>query len=509
MSIYVNHKDVDLKNGEGYFELKLDFIPSEVLIGFDKFKFSYDDKDHHVKEFGMSINSNFDGKSLKCTVKGILNDGSGHKLKTGNVRISIAAYANESTQDMIEVSALQGFNLKFNKDDHHVGRYAVNKIGSFMEDGSGNQAICSCNMSKLTKIPRTVVAEMNSANVHFINCFGMGMYKGDHHVAHIGIEVSGNADKIAYDLSDKSGNHAECGFCEFDVPDNVKDNFLDKMLALNTKGSQRLIAGDANILNIAVSHIQGVVKYDNYYIMSHDNSGNSKGIFIVSDGKNYKKFDSYDSGYNHPDGMQRYENYMFVGVENSSHNKSYIRLYDLSDLSLSNLPRICENFAIERSSTGTCALGVCRLKNQYIIAAYAPHGETATIDFYTASADVELPKTKFTQLCAVKTNHSSYQNIALYGEQSGKMYLVGFRSCGTTSEIDYIDLFEAKIKDNNIKLEEVYTRHVYTVHGSMIGVAGVHFRWGAGLDIDRNGNIVVLATQRNFLDKKTMINEFH
>lgn len=510
MSIYVGHKDVNLQGKEDVFELKFGFVPSEVLIGFDKFKFSYGDKtDHHVKELGLSIASNLDGELLKCTVKGVLSDGSKHKMETGNVRVSIVAYADESTEDAVPVSALQSFNLKFSGDDHHIGRYAVSKNGSFMEDGSGHQADCSYSMSSVTLIPHAAIEKMKSENVHFISRFGMGMYNGDHHISHTGIEINRNGDKITYDMSDKQGNHAECNFCKFDVADNGEDTFFDKILKLDIKGKEKTIAGNADVPNIVESHIQGVVKYENYYIMSHNNKGYSKGVFVVSDGdKKYEQFDSYDEHYNHPGGMQRYESYMLVGVEDSSHKKSYIRLYNLSCMSLDKLPRMEESFAIERSSTGTCALGICKLKDQYIIAAYAPHGNTASIDFYTASADKELPQATFTQLCSIKTEHASYQNIALYAEQDGTIYLVGFRSDGGTSEIDYIDLFEAEMKSNAVELQAIYTRHLYTEQGSTLGTDGVHFRWGAGLEMDGNGNIMLLATQRNFVGRKTAINEF-
>lgn len=507
MSIYVGHKDVSLQGKEDVFELKFGFVPSEVLIGFDKFKFSYGDKtDHHVKELGLSIASKLEDKLLKCTVKGVLSDGSKHKMETGNVRVSIIAYADESTEDAVPVSALQSFNLKFSGDDHHIGRYAVSKNGSFMEDGSGHQADCSYSMSPVTLIPHAAIEKMKSENVHFISRFGMGMYKGDHHVSHTGIEIAGNEDKITYDLSDKQGNHAECNFCEFDVADNGEDTFFDKILKLNVKGKKITIAGNANVPNIAASHIQGVVKYENYYIMSHNNKGYSKGVFVVSDGDKYKQFDSYDEHYNHPGGMQRYESYMLMGVENSAHDSSYIRLYNLSGMSLDKLPRMEESFAIERSSMGTCALGICKLQDQYIIAAYAPHDGTASIDFYTASAEVELPQAAFTQLCSIETEYVSYQNIALYAEQDGTMYLVGFRSDDDT--IDYIDLFEVEMKSSTIELRAIYTRHLYTEQGSIIGIAGVHFRWGAALEMDGNGNIMLLATQRNFVGRETAINEF-
>lgn len=514
MSIYIQHSEVQLQNQtEGIIEFKIGFVPYKVLVGFDKFDFSYNNKndknedtnktDHHVRELGLNIDPVLNGESLKCTVKGVFNDNSGNKMKTGSVRVSVVAYdAGESLSDAMPVSALQGFNFKYDKKDHHVGRYAICKNEGFMEDNSENQAVLNtCKRSPVTMVPRAAYDAMRLEGIHFINSFGMGMKNGDHHVSHTGIEIC--KDGVKYDLWDKEKNHAEFNFCEFDVPEGGE--FPDKIIKLGIKGNEISVAG--GMVNADIDcHIQGIVKYNNLYVMSH-NKSDSKGFFLVSGKDKYLKFNSYDMGYSHPGGMQRYENYMLVGAENSSHKESIIRLYDLSGMSLDKKPQICEDFKIERK-TGTCSVGICRLNNTYVIAAYAPHGNYATVDFYTAPADEKLSKTEFGKISATANieNDSDYQNIALYADQNGTMYFVGFRS--HSNHIDYIDLYKVEIQDKTAIFQTVFIRHVCTSHHNPVREFGVHFRYGAALETDSNGNIMVLATQRNFEIGKVLLNEF-
>lgn len=514
MSIYIQHSEVQLQNqAEGIIEFKIGFVPYKVLVGFDKFDFSYNNKndknedtnktDHHVRELGLNIDPVLNGESLKCTVKGVFNDNSGNKMKTGSVRVSVVAYdAGESLSDAMPVSALQGFNFKYDKKDHHVGRYAICKNEGFMEDNSENQAVLNtCKRSPVTMVPRAVYDAMRSEDIHFINSFGMGMKNGDHHVSHTGIEIC--KDGVRYDLWDKEKNHAEFNFCEFDVSEGGE--FPDEIIKLSIKGNEISVAG--GMVNADIDcHIQGIVKYNNLYVMSH-NKSDSKGFFLVSGKDKYLKFNSYDMGYSHPGGMQRYENYMLVGAENSSHKESIIRLYDLSGMSLDKKPQICEDFKIERE-TGTCSVGICRLNNTYVIAAYAPHGNYATVDFYTAPADEKLCKTEFGKISATANieNDSDYQNIALYADQNGTMYFVGFRS--HSNHIDYIDLYKVEIQDKTAIFQTVFIRHVCTSHHNPVREFGVHFRYGAALETDSNGNIMVLATQRNFEIGKVLLNEF-
>jgi hypothetical protein len=52
------------------------------------------------------------------------------------------------------------------------------------------------------------------------------------------------------------------------------------------------------------------------------------------------------------------------------------------------------------------------------------------------------------------------------------------------------------------------SRHFYTKYGGVVGLAGVHFRWGSGLQILSDSSLNFFATQRNFVGGRFYTNTF-
>jgi len=59
-------------------------------------------------------------------------------------------------------------------------------------------------------------------------------------------------------------------------------------------------------------------------------------------------------------------------------------------------------------------------------------------------------------------------------------------------------LIKLTISNNTINHENLKSKHLVS-KGGVSGVAGTHFRWGAGIRVTPDGKIVLLATSRNII----------
>jgi len=86
--------------------------------------------------------------------------------------------------------------------------------------------------------------------------------------------------------------------------------------------------------------------------------------------------------------------------------------------------------------------------------------------------------------------------------------MVGFRTHdpGIGNE-DYVDLYQIDVQ-KRIVSQVIARRHMYSKHGGIIGIDGVHFRWGAGLQIVSDTSLNFFATQRNFVGNNFYTNTF-
>lgn len=531
MNSSIQKYEVSLKKNTNTVEWVPTFkIPdgNHFLVGFDKFSLSYKSgQDHHVRKMELRIEAKLDTSNNKITVSysGNLYDDSKNNLDNGKLRFYIVAFDGYGAEEACgKITALKNFSLEFDKD-HHVAGYGVSRFNTFMRDNSKHEAKCSAGFSDY-EVPVSVMKQMQKENVHIICGFTMGMKSTDHHVAHTGVEIS-SSGSVNYDLSDKSGNHVEYSDAYVDCYMSADSTpFISKLAAISTTGSEKKVAGDCYLEHGTLSsHIQGAIKYGDYYVLSHNNKGCSKGILVVSDAKNgrYKEMNTDLANFNHPGGMQRYQNYMFESLEDSSASKSYVKMYNINGLSVDKMPELCEGFVLVRENAGAGAVGICKNTSRkcYMIAVYNSHGSDSSSGSNPAFDIYEIPYLKSdgseidlknvtvgSPAYTIFKNCGDCQNIALvYDEVVSCVYIVVFRTNGDDlSYADYVDVY--KVDSTQKSMNNILSLHMKTVHSKIDGIFGVHFRWGAGLDVGNNGDITLFSTERNFSGSKLSINTF-
>jgi len=285
--------------------------------------------------------------------------------------------------------------------------------------------------------------------------------------------------------------------------DNIEqalDSMSDKK---GTKGILHTFEGNIGGLPIAplTSHVQGVARYKNYLIMTHNSESDSAdygSIVILSEEKKKAvyRINTSDKGYNHPGGIQQIGNYLAVSLENNS--KSLIRFYDLSQMSdTEKHPPVLLETKIIRDNNTAGAVGITTYRengiDHFLLAVHAG----GDVDFYKSNGKLlSDPECKFDLI--FNTKITSADNVCLVTVDTEKIYLVGFRSTekGSLPYEDYVDLYSININTNTVKFIESY--HYITRHETSIAGLGVHFRYGAGIQVVSPRQINVLATRRNF-----------
>ena len=264
--------------------------------------------------------------------------------------------------------------------------------------------------------------------------------------------------------------------------------------------------GEPWVPDMVESHVQGIARYGDYYYLTHNNKGYSKGFLLVLDNTTQKmilKLDTPKENYNHPGGIQVIGDYLAVSLENSDHNSSFVLFYSLKD------PRNPELMSLEiaRSDKGCGTVGITNFTRHgteyYLVAAY-DNGKT---DFYESNgqplADAGL---QFTKVSSCDFKNTGFAEMCLVTQQDNKVYCIGFWVDGTIVFDDYCTLLLYDRDQHSVdKLKE---RHMYTTHGGVKGLAGVHFRYGSGLRITSDTSMDFYATQRNFVAGLFYLNKF-
>jgi hypothetical protein len=293
---------------------------------------------------------------------------------------------------------------------------------------------------------------------------------------------------------------------------------VTKFNGINKNGQLKNLKSSPISSDSFISHVQGIVKYDASYIVSHNFSGASKGIYMCLDGENSLEFNTLYDGFNHPGGMQRIDNYMLVGVEDGKkHSKSHVFLYDLSSMDIiKKIPPklVNDTHIIDRSDKtagkkgGACSVGITKYKqgnnDRWLIGVFDTKGDYETdnyIDFYDVDGSKPLPDTNFDlpqkDIIRIKMPKVEYQGIGLLTEADGRtIYLIGLESKSSfLTYADHVNLYSVSLSDRSIK--KLTSRHLKTKHNSL-GILGVHFRWGAGIDLGEGNKLSFLATKKNF-----------
>lgn len=300
--------------------------------------------------------------------------------------------------------------------------------------------------------------------------------------------------------------------------DNVEEKWKEFREGYECKKDS--FKGEPWVPNMAESHIQGFgiltdSKGKEYGIASHNNKGYSKGFMMyLNCGKGGEaiKQDVPVEHYNHPGGIQIVGDYVFLAVENSDNNKSYIRLCDLSNLFINEEPVWIakEDFIIDMPSHGAAAVAATRYCSKdgekMMIVPCTP----SKLFIYRTDAGEKLPvagaknELLATQMIEKISEDAAgnIQNINLVtqknenGEDSVYMFVYISKGKGVSFS-DSMELW--KFDPDNKKFIKVGEN--FHIKSSGGGAAGIHFRYGAGLQI-KNGELLFYATQRNFVSGK-------
>ncbi|MDR0794517.1 MAG: hypothetical protein LBE79_00440 [Tannerella sp.] len=556
MANYFQTKEIEVGKNH-YFTYDFGIDHTNCIVGFDMFNFSFGkDTNHCIKEIGLEIKTQFqkDNRAVNVSVKGTMRDdpkiGTDHKMKTGKVRVQVVAIPKNEQESIVcnAVVAMQSFSLKFSgDDDHHVMEYAAGvKLSgtgnsatvssdpniTYIMDASGNEGSGTAT-GNFIYVPKTIISEMEAKNIFLINSFMMGTLKDDHEVSSTGIDAIKSKINEIYNLSDKHKNNAQYGRHSANNNRFPESSVLTRIFDINKKGTLKVLKGDKSVDVSISSHVQGIVEYNDYYVVSHSNGGKSKGFFMCMNGVNTRKFNTHFENFNHPGGMQRMGNYMLVGVENDTHDESHICLYDLTNMSMEADPTFVNNpngfCGIDKTPKtkglkgGACAVGITKYRNKekrdrYLIAVFDPQtgkDETSYFDFYDIDASKPLEETNFNLpenmiTRVILPGYIDYQCFGLVTDPySNKLFLIAFLSIASGSKgeyVDYIDIYE--ISESNKALTKLCTRHMITDLQKVKQLFDLHFRWGAAIDYDNSNNMIFLATDRN-LDKMNLaINTF-
>ncbi|MEQ8414114.1 MAG: hypothetical protein RIB71_06595 [Imperialibacter sp.] len=199
--------------------------------------------------------------------------------------------------------------------------------------------------------------------------------------------------------------------------------------------------------------------------------------------------------FRHAGGIQLTDKYLGVGIEdNVKKTVSKVRLYDYKDGSLyEDRPAVTidREGASELKTSG--ATGILALENDYLVV--VSNWDSRNWDFYRI--DPESPDKSIIASFAAPEDWGSYQSINLIQDEEA-IYAIGFYK---TSDGHYADLIlVSKAGPFDPIMEKVLTKAFNCQSGVSFGAA-------AGLQVDKEGNLHLWATQPNAL-KQIIVNKF-
>ena len=361
-------------------------------------------------------------------------------------------------------------------------------------------------------------------------------------------EIGTHADAFALYIT-KDGRLA---FFSFDRPErddnarklnNVRESF-DHIVATGVikRWPGVLDSGSKLSDKWKVSHIQGFSSYteQNLQVFSHSLEGDCGYLIFSKYPSDFTQISTYDKGFNHPGGIQAIGDYLLVPCEKiNDENKSYIRLYDMSPLKSGQTPKPCEQFCIYRDDRKATAAGITKYADLYGNWFLIVICNWGTCDFYKAKANKDLPDCNFIHVASIDMSSTwdpdkrGYdvqclnlvtQNKTAPSDNAEQIFmtafatkLIGTELTGTYEDhavlISIIPEIEEVIKPyekdvyNGIKCSFICDKHLETRHNATPGTLGVHFRYGAALEV-KDDKLVLYATGRNFTGGDVLCNFF-
>jgi hypothetical protein len=201
--------------------------------------------------------------------------------------------------------------------------------------------------------------------------------------------------------------------------------------------------------------------------------------------------------YKHAGGFQIFQSLMAVGIEdNSEKDKSKVFIYEIDD---PEKPPVELLTAIERKgepfrSTAGCT-GITKIGSQILVV--VGDWDTKHLDFYL-SEEHELRRrvSSFEKVFTIDTERidastwsdkdwHAYQNINLLTDRDGNVYLFGFERVDERADIADLFLVEHE-KLREFRLTKILSKTFNCREGAS-------FRAGAGVSVQTDGNLKVVA----------------
>ena len=282
------------------------------------------------------------------------------------------------------------------------------------------------------------------------------------------------------------------------------------------------------------NHLQGIAMYKDFYIFSNSDDPYGRLVFVskLGDKDVDKKTIWKDTALEHPGGIQVIGDYLLMGAEGKEGGKDVgkILLYDLTPLNNSDpqVPGDPKTLLTIDGKSRASTVGVTDIlqlngiklpydKRVYIIGVTSG----SKLDLYSTNQvglDDIMGITELTLQATYDFSYDSdYHSMALFcSNNDNSLHFIGFRapSSGATYRDTY-DVYQLTdknghfIKDDKGRPKQIrYDQHCITEHYETAVHAGVHFRWGSGIQIESSSEIKLLVTKRNCNDKEMAINIF-
>lgn len=269
-------------------------------------------------------------------------------------------------------------------------------------------------------------------------------------------------------------------------------------------------------------HIQGYAGYwkeeTEYHIFTHNVTHQYPSGHIVVAARrppnnDFDKILEFDcpTDWRHPGGIQGIGDYLFVPCEKGE--ASIVSIYRLSGLP----DRIEKVKTLEFKDHRAGCLGITdftiREEDYYLLLI----GDQYIYHAYIARIPDDISNVAFNAVGTIsldsinrqvksKTEQAvlNCQGFGLVTDQNNQVFMVAPMSFGSgTSYQDWLFLIRIFVTAESIGYEDLSRSKAVTSTGG--GSAGVHFRWGAGIQI-KNGSFTVYSTRRNIVTSKLKLN---
>jgi hypothetical protein len=254
------------------------------------------------------------------------------------------------------------------------------------------------------------------------------------------------------------------------------------------------------------SHVQGVARLGDGYLLTHSNVEGADGCLLVDDGSHTVRMFPLPQGsinglrLSHPGGCQRIGDYLAIAFESvpANRNVSRVVFFDVSNraqpVALATPTPIerhdqkaagvgVANLTVDRADTGGDA-GAGSRTEFWFVGIY----DNGRVDLYQSDGR-PFPDTEFAWQFS-DTIPDGYEGFCLLAEESNQLFAIGFRR--DSRRRDKAELYAIHLDTKKLELLESRQFHANALEN-------VHFRWGSGVEVRSREALDILVTGRNFL----------